>query len=816
MPQRGGIARIAACAVAVCAAYYLGAWIGFQVRFPSLPTSIFWLPNATMFAVFLLAPLRQWWIYALAVIPAHLAIQIQNGAPTMAMVLLYPSNLADGALAAFAVRRFGGSGPPLQGLRNFAAFLASAVAAPFVVSFLDAGIVVGDGWAHDYWLVWLTRFRSNVLTNLLWVPAVVIAVSRGGAWLRAAPISRAVEAVLLGVLAVAAAGLFGLGGSMSMAPLVYAPVPLLLWAAARFEIGGVAGVLLLFASTVILSATHGFGPFAGASPTQNTMALQVFLTTLAIPFLLLGALYGEQRLAKRALADREAQYRGVFESTSDGILVTDPTNAVAAANPAFYRLTGYSPQQLRAGHPRDFLHLDDLNPLDTYLNAVPADGPATTQAVCVCADGRLVRVELHATRFVHGGADHVLSVVRDVTEREHALRLLEQKVAERTRELSTLLQISSTVASTLDLETVIGVVLGEIQSLFGCTGATVMIADGGELVVLDHRGPVASEPFVNARFPAEWASGYAEIRRGSPLIVDNVWDDSPTATAFRSAAPPGLLLQFRQARSLLVVPLKVRDQLIGVLFIESDRAGRYQLRDAQLAWALANQAAVAIENARLYEQARELAALEERQRLARDLHDSVTQSLHSAWMVARTLPKTWDRDANEARQMLEHLDDATGSALAELRTLLIELRPSALLQADLGDLLRQLARGLRSRIEKPIIVDAQGAVVLPTDVQVAFYRVAQAALGNVAKHASSAQARVSLNRTEGSTTMVIADDGPGFEVTHAEGQGRMGLEIMRERAKAIRAVLEIESAPDRGTRIVFHWSRRDGEEPPLS
>jgi len=253
-----------------------------------------------------------------------------------------------------------------------------------------------------------------------------------------------------------------------------------------------------------------------------------------------------------------------------------------------------------------------------------------------------------------------------------------------------------------------------------------------------------------------------------------------------------------------------------VLFIESDRAGRYQLRDAQLAWALANQAAVAIENARLYEQARELAALEERQRLARDLHDSVTQSLHSAWMVARTLPKTWDRDANEARQMLEHLDDATGSALAELRTLLIELRPSALLQADLGDLLRQLARGLRSRIEKPIIVDAQGAVVLPTDVQVAFYRVAQAALGNVAKHASSAQARVSLNRTEGSTTMVIADDGPGFEVTHAEGQGRMGLEIMRERAKAIRAVLEIESAPDRGTRIVFHWSRRDGEEPPLS
>jgi PAS domain S-box-containing protein len=813
MPQRGGIARIAACALAVCLAYYVGAWIGFQVRFPSLPTSIFWLPNATMFAVFLLAPLRLWWVFALAVIPAHLAVQLQNGAPTLAMVLLYPSNLADGALAAFAVRWFGGSGPPLRGLRNVAAFLACAVLAPFVVSFLDAGIVVGAGWAHDYWLVWLTRSRSNVLTNLLWVPAIVVGVSRGAAWLRAARVARVVEAVLLGVLAVVAAGLFGLGGSMSMAPLVYAPVPLFLWAAVRFEIGGVGGVLLLFASTVILSATHGFGPFAGASATQNTMALQVFLTTLAVPFLLLGALYAEQRFGKRALADREAQYRGVFESTSDGILVTDEANAVAAVNPAFYKLTGYSPQQLRDGHPRDFLHLDDLKPLDSYLDAVMDDGPVMTQAVCVCADGRLARVELHATRFVHAGADHVLSVVRDVTEREHALRLLEQKVAERTRELSTLLQISSTVASTLDLETVIGVVLGEIQSLFGCTGATVLIAEGGELVVLDHRGPGTSGEFVNSRFPADWASSYAEIRRGNPLIVDNLWDDGATAAAFRAAAPPGLLLQFRETRSLLVVPLRARDQLIGVLFIESDRAGRYQLRDAQLAWALANQAAVAIENARLYEQGRELAALEERQRLARDLHDSVTQSLHSAWMVARTLPKTWERDANEARQMLEHLDDATGSALAELRTLLIELRPSALLQAELGDLLRQLARGLRSRIEKPIIVEAPGAVVLPTDVQVAFYRVAQAALGNVAKHASAAQARVTLLRTETATTMIIVDDGPGFEVTHAGGQGRMGLEIMRERAHAIRAVLELESAPDHGTRIVFHWSRRDYDEP---
>ena len=521
--------------------------------------------------------------------------------------------------------------------------------------------------------------------------------------------------------------------------------------------------------------------------------------------LLLASMFAEQRRAKLVLADSESRYRGVFESTSDGILVTDASHAVAAVNPAFCRLTGYSAEQVRAAHPRTFLHLDDLRPLDTYLDAV---GPGSGhRAGDVRGRGRTagaLRAARHALPLCRR-QPHVLSVVRDVTEREQAMRLLEQKVAERTRELTTLLDISNTVASTLELKSVLAVVLAEIQNLLGCTGATILSVDGGELVILDHRGPLTAEQIDSARFPAQWAIDYADLRRDSPLIIDNVWDDSAAAKAFRASAPPAMTLLFGYARSLLVVPLKARDRLIGVLIVDSDRPGQFDLRAAQLAWALANQAAVAIENARLYDQGRELAAFEERQRLARELHDSVTQSLYTASMLGLALPTAWDRDPDKGRQMLAHLRDVTTSALAELRTLLIELRPSVALQVELGELLQQLARALRSRIEKPVDVSLDGTAVLPAEVQVTFYRVAQAALGNIAKHAARARVQVTLRCTPESATMIVTDDGPGFDVAEVARQGRTGLEIMRERAVAVGASLDIDSSREQGTRLVLRW-----------
>ena len=235
----------------MCAAYYAGALVGFALKFPSLPTSIFWLPNATMFAVFLLAPPRHWWLYALAALPAHLAAQMQHGAPHAVDAPAVP--VEPGRRRAGCVRHapLRAGEPPSPGVRNVAVFLACAVAAPGVVSFVDAAIVTGSGWANDYWLVWHTRFRSNVLTNLLWVPVVVIAAtarrSPGCAPPRRAGTPRRPRSGC--ALAVVAIGVFGVAGSTAMTPLLYAPLPLFLWAAARFETGGVSAALLMFCAS---------------------------------------------------------------------------------------------------------------------------------------------------------------------------------------------------------------------------------------------------------------------------------------------------------------------------------------------------------------------------------------------------------------------------------------------------------------------------------------------------------------------------------------------------------------------------------------
>jgi len=798
--------RVAATALLVSLAYYAGSQIGFHFKVASIPTSIFWLPNATMFAVFLLAPVSRWWIYALAALPAHVAVQVPHHVPPATMSLLYVSNLADGALGALAVRRFSRGRPPFDGSRSVALFLLFAVVAPMAVSFADAAAVTLTGWAHDFRLIWNTRFRSNVLTNLIWVPAVVIGATRGAAWLKTATRDRYVEAGALAVaLLLVGLAVFGPLAPRVVTVLLLAPLPLFLWAAVRFGTGGVSAALLGFAFLVIWNVAAGNGPFVAASPLEATLPIQLFLTLLAAPMLLLASLVQERQAMESALGERESQYRSIVESTGDGVLVTDLTNAVVAVNPAFCTMAGYTAEQLRNLHPRDFLHLDDLQPFDAYLARTATADVVTAGVLCTCSDGRLTALELRGKRFSYGGRVHVLSVVRDVTERERSLRLLEQKVAERTRELSTLLEISNTVASNLQLKPLLRVVLEQLQIVIDCTGVTILVIEGDELVFLAHRGPLAAEGEANERLPGRQMIACARERNGSPLIIDNLWGQGAAARAFREMAPAALTGLLMHARSLLFVPLRVRDRTIGFLLLDNVEPDRYTTRDGTLAWALANQTAVAIENARLYDSARDLAAFEERQRLARDLHDSVTQSLYTAAMVGRALPRAWESDQKVAREMLGQLGEVTEAALAEMRTLLLELRPAAILQTTLDDLVRRLAGALRTHVEKPIQVEIEGSGQLPPEVHVAFYRLAQAALGNVVRHAPSAQARARLALDADAATLVISDDGGGFDPAGVRERQGMGFEIMRERAAAISAALKIDSAVGRGTTVTLRW-----------
>ena len=181
-------------------------------------------------------------------------------------------------------------------------------------------------------------------------------------------------------------------------------------------------------------------------------------------------------------------------------------------------------------------------------------------------------------------------------------------------------------------------------------------------------------------------------------------------------------------RSMAGAPVVFGEEVTGLLILLSATPQYFGEEHAERLQIFANQASIAIQNARLYEQARDLATWEERQRLAREMHDSVSQTLFSASLKAESLPRLWDSDPEEIRQGLYELHRLTRGALAEMRTLLVELRPQALVNADLGDLVRQLADGVAGRSSIEIIFHGEGRRSLPVDVQTAFFRIAQEVL----------------------------------------------------------------------------------------
>jgi two-component system, NarL family, sensor histidine kinase LiaS len=236
---------------------------------------------------------------------------------------------------------------------------------------------------------------------------------------------------------------------------------------------------------------------------------------------------------------------------------------------------------------------------------------------------------------------------------------------------------------------------------------------------------------------------------------------------------------------------------------------------------------MAVQLQKLLEERQEVAVFEERSRLARDLHDAVTQTLFSASLIAETLPEIWESDRQEGQELLGELRRLSRGALAEMRTLLLELRPAALVEANLGDLLRQLAEAVTGRTGIPVLVKVEKeggecliiqVPILPPDVHVALYRIAQEALNNVVKHAHADEVTVHLCCATSSADidkaprkrveLQVRDNGRGFDPSCIPPD-RLGLGIIRERAQAIGAELTIESQPGRGTQLVVVWK----EEP---
>ena len=286
-----------------CAGYYLGGVIGIRLIFPSSNIAILWPSNAILLAALLLSPVRTWWIYVLAIFPTHLHLVsiFQPGVPVPTMLSQAFGNVVQAVAGAAAVRFV--SEPPqrLDNLRSMTAFMVlAAIAAPGLAAAVTAYLFVLTGWAADFWSTWRLRFLANPFAVLSITPLILRADADWFRAIREAPLRRYLEFGLLqiGLLLVSIA-VFGQEGSDPA--LLYAPLPLLLWAAVRFGLSGLCASLLVVAFLSLSNAIAGRGPFVIQSPVENSRSLQIFLMTVSVPLMLLSVLLEERRRITDAL-----------------------------------------------------------------------------------------------------------------------------------------------------------------------------------------------------------------------------------------------------------------------------------------------------------------------------------------------------------------------------------------------------------------------------------------------------------------------------------------------------------------------------------
>ena len=310
----------------VAAGYYAGGIVGILLGFPPSGIAAIWPSTAILLAALLLTETRHWWIYLLAVVPAHLHVVTvfqRPEVPIAVMLCQVGGNAFHAVLAAVAVRATVGAPPRFDSFWNMAAFiLLAGVAATAIACAIAVGLFLVTGWTTDFWHAWRQRVLANVFPVVTIPPLILLTI--GGQLISAQP-ARLRDYAELGLLVI---GLLVVGipvfgsearGSENVPVLLLAPLPFLLWAAVRLGPGALCLSLLVVAGISLTNASAGRGPFITQSPAESVLSLQIFLLGVSIPLLLLAALVEERRRSEASLKQSEGRMTFVAASTDTGL-----------------------------------------------------------------------------------------------------------------------------------------------------------------------------------------------------------------------------------------------------------------------------------------------------------------------------------------------------------------------------------------------------------------------------------------------------------------------------------------------------------------
>jgi PAS domain S-box-containing protein len=419
---------------------------------------------------------------------------------------------------------------------------------------------------------------------------------------------------------------------------------------------------------------------------------------------------------------------------------------------------------------------------------------ATDTAVGYFDAGNLALLEpLAATAATHIENVRLYEQVRRYTEE------LEHRVAARTRDLSTLYEVTAAANESLDLETALVRALEHVLAAMQSTVGGVYLVDeadvpsGGETLrlVVEQGLPSALAAQLETAQSGHGLVGWV-FEHGEPLLVPDISAD-PRASGI--PAPPLL--------AYVGVPIQVRRRPLGVLgVLKGENQPPFNIEEITLLTSIADHMGIVVESARLRQQVEQAAVLEERERLARELHDSITQSLYGLTLFAR-----WARDLCEegdleaVKQRVVRIGETAQQALKEMRLLVYELRPELLEQDGLVGALRRRLEAVEKRAGVEVYLQAGPLGELPAPAEEGLYRIAQEALNNALKHASASSVTVRIEADDEQVALEIEDNGIGLVPDAADDQGGLGLGSMRERAQKLGGTLTILSEPGKGTTV---------------
>lgn len=375
---------------------------------------------------------------------------------------------------------------------------------------------------------------------------------------------------------------------------------------------------------------------------------------------------------------------------------------------------------------------------------------------------------------------------------------LEQRVARRTHELETLNEVSREISSRLDIQQVLNSVTEKARTLLGGDVASLCLVD-------------ASQHWIKLQAVSGPQSAVVgDTMRADEGFADTVLTGDQAMTCGVSSCRDGCRMLSPEYRtSHIAAPLRVGNRVIGALCVGSPAQKRFAVESAELLMKLANVAAIALENARLFAQAERVATLEERRRVAAEMHDGLGQTLsYLGLMTDQVVEFLSEKEEGAALERLNKTRETIEKATMDVRRAINSLMDETPAQKDLCTRLQEILDEIASQhnLKADWRMDIESSPSCSPQIAEQVYKIVRESMVNAVRHANAQHLSVEVGRTDAEYFVTVHDDGMGFDTSQSAPGGHFGLQIMQARAKHIGGRVELESTPGHGTRVTLIWS----------